>query len=250
MEILVLGNSDTQGRFVDGPTWSAVLRDALAAALNEPVSVTEIAFSAVSASGAAFAERKARELRPDVVVLPLGTFAFTVGFTWKRIERLFGKRIGARFRHAEEVFDRRTRESGDEPHRMNRVARKAIRRLVGTQPLISQAALTRNYAEIIGAIARVEDVDLVLVAYPPEQGGHVSVRNIDRKRAAFLEDIRKEALPRHYTVLDSAPLFSRAPAGDDLITADGFHLQRRGHELLGSAVAAAVAARQTVTARG
>ena len=248
MHLLVLGNSDTQGRFVDGPTWSGVLREWLSAEFSEPVTVTEVGFSAVSSAGAEFADRKVRELGPDVVVLPLGTFAFTVGFTWKRVERLFGKRIAARYRRGEEAFDRRTRERGNEPRRLNQLARKSIRRAIGTQPLVSQAQLTRNYLDIIRAIARHEDVDLVLVAYPPEQGRHVSVRNIERKRAEFLEAIGAEARQRHYTLLDSAPLFAGAPPGADLLTTDGFHLQRGGHELLGTAVARAVIARKTAAA--
>jgi lysophospholipase L1-like esterase len=245
LDILILGNSDTQGRFVDGPTWSGVLQSLLAADLDEPVTVTEVGFSAVSTSGAAYAERKVRELRPDLVVLPLGTFAFTVGFSWKRIESLFGKRIGARYRRTEEAFDRRTREPGNEPRRLNRLVRKTIRRAIGTRPLISQAELTRNYADIIRAVSRVEDVDLLLVAYPAEQGKHVSIRNIERRRAEFLREVGIEARQRHYRLLDSALLFDSAPPGDDLLTADGFHQQRRGHELLGRAVAEAVKCRRT-----
>lgn len=248
MNILVLGNSDTRGTFVDGPTWTAVLRMAVATRSGAPVDLSEVAFSAVSASGPAYAERKIRELRPDVVILPLGTFAFSVGFTWKRIERLFGKRIAARYRRAEEAFDRRTREPGNEPRRLNRLGRNAARRIVGTQPLVSQRQLTDSYLEVIRAVARVEDVDLLLVAYPPEQGKHVTIRNLAAKRAEFLAGIRAEASRRHYRLVDSAPLFAAAPPGDDLLTADGFHLQRRGHELLGLAVAEALNGREPAPA--
>lgn len=248
VRLLVLGNSDTQGRFVDGPTWSAVLRDTLRSDLDEAVELTETGFSAISAGAASFAERKVRELEPDVVVLPLGTFAFTVGFTWKRLERLFGRRIAQRYRRAEEAFDRRTREDGHEPRRVNRLARTAIRSALGTEPLISQATLRRNYADILRAIARIENVDVVLVAYPPEQGRHVTVRNVARRREEFLRDLTAEARSRHYGVVDTAPLFSSAPAGDALLTADGFHLQRHGHELVGAAVARFIATKKNTAA--
>lgn len=248
MRILVLGNSDTQGRFVDGLTWSGVVREVLAARLNEPVSLTEAGFSAVSSAGPVFAERRIRELEPDLVILPLGTFAFTVGFSWKRIERLFGKRIAARYRRAEEAFDRRTREPGNEPPRLNRLARKAVRRAIGTQPLLSQKQLTQNYTEIIHAISRIEDVELVLVAYPPEQGKHVTVRKIERRRAEFIAGISAAARQHRYIVVDSAPLFAAASPEAELLTADGFHLQRAGHELLGTAVATAIANRRATAA--
>ncbi|MEO8540985.1 MAG: GDSL-type esterase/lipase family protein [bacterium] len=243
MNILVLGNSDTQGVFSDGPTWSGIARDRVAANLAEEVVVTEAGFSAVSASGAAYAERKIRELSPDVVILPLGTFAFTVGFTWKRIEGLFGKRIAARYRRAEETFDRRTREKGEQPHRLNQAARKLIRRGIGTQPLISQKDLTKNYAEIIRVISRFEDTDLLLVAYPAERGRHVRVGRIEERRKGFLADVQAEANRHHYRLLDSGPLFAGGADDGTLLTADGFHLQRGGHELLGQAVAAAVVER-------
>lgn len=249
MHVLVLGNSDTQGRFVEGETWPGVVREVLSAQTDEPVTVTEAGFSAVSTAGAAFAERKIRELEPDLVILPLGTFAFTVGCTWKRVERLLGKRIGSRYRSAEEAFDRHTRDRGHEPPRLNRLARKTIRRAIGTQPLISQKRLTQNYTDIIHAVARVEHVDLVLVAYPPEEGKHVTVRHIARRRADFLRDITAAARQHRYAVVDSAPLFSAAAPGADLLTADGFHLQLAGHELLGTAVAAAITARRTAGAQ-
>ncbi len=248
MKILLLGNSDTQGIFVDGPTWAGVLREVLANDLGTEVTVTEVKFSAVSPAGPAYAERKVRELQPDLVVLPLGTFAFTVGFSWKRIERLFGERMGARYRRAEEAFDKRTRQAGDEPPRFNRAARKFVRRLIGTQPLTSQERLTANYGDVIRTISRIEDVDLLLVAYPAERGKHVTVRHIEQRRAAFLGDVGREAQLRHFGLLDSGPLFAAAPADPPLMTTDGFHLQRAGHELLGRAVAEAVLQRRGTAA--
>lgn len=239
----MLGNSDTQGVFVDGPTWSAVVRERVSAQVGGEVELTEVGFSAVGASGVAYAERKVRELSPDLVILPLGTFAFTVGFTWKRVERLAGKRIAERFRRAEESFDERTRAGRDQPHRLNRAARKLVRRLIGTQPLISQGDLTKNYAAIIRAFARFEDVDLLLVAYPAERGRYVRVRKIEDRRRRFLSDVRNEAEQHRYRLLDGGPLFDTAEDDGSLLTADGFHLQRGGHELLGQAVAAAVAHR-------
>jgi lysophospholipase L1-like esterase len=42
-------------------------------------------------------------------------------------------------------------------------------------------------------------------------------------------------------LLDSAPLFAGREHEDDIMTADGFHLQGAGHLVLGEAVAAAIA---------
>src|SRR6185436_9071833 len=87
VDILVLGNSDTRGDFAAGETWPGVAAAIVQAATGEPANVTERGYSATRPEAAAFAEASARELRPDIVVIPLGTFAFTVGFTWVRVER-------------------------------------------------------------------------------------------------------------------------------------------------------------------
>ena len=242
MNLLVLGNSDTRGKFAPGPTWTQVARERLSAA-DPGLVFAERGFSPIGDSATAYVERFLAEYRPDMVVLPLGTFAFTVGFTWPRIQRLLGRRIAARYRRAEEAFDTRTRPTGTPPGRLNTLVRKSARRVVGTQPILSRAALEAAYTRVLDALARLEDLDVLLVAYPAERGRLVKVRRIAEERQRFLDTIATIAARRHFRLLDSAPLFAGREDEDEIMTADGFHLERAGHALLGEAVAAALSAR-------
>jgi hypothetical protein len=70
MKILLLGNSDTSGAFFDGKTWTGYVRDGMAAALGRDVELRELGFSALGPTASAFAEKKVRELDPDIVLLP------------------------------------------------------------------------------------------------------------------------------------------------------------------------------------
>jgi hypothetical protein len=245
VKILVLGNSDTAGRFSEGETWTGVARDAIAAGSDGGVSLTEIRFSALGADSPKYAERKVREIQPDLVILPLGTFAFTVGFVWVRVRRLVGARPAAWYKRLEDGFDRRTRKGGGLRRTANRWARKAVRATVGAEPLTSRAALTESYRQILRTMSRIEDVDVLLVAYPLERGPSVvKARTAGQRRQKFLAEMAEEAEAHHHAILHCDQVFDRTDDGAALITPDGFHLSTAGHRVLGEAVAALVATRE------
>jgi hypothetical protein len=236
MRILVLGNSDTGAEFSGGKPWTEVARRAVASR-GADASLTEIPFSALGAGAPEYAERKLRELEPDVVILPLGTFAFTVGFVWVRVRTLFGERVARRYKRLEDRFDRRTRRAGGIQSLLNRGARRAARAVIGAQPLTTREALTENYRRILRAMARVEDVDVVVVAYPIEVGRFVVKGDIAQERRRFLAEVAAEAAAHRYALLDSDAVF--AGAGGQIVptTPDGFHLNGTAHRLLGEALA-------------
>ncbi len=238
-KVLVLGNSDTRGEFAPGPTWTAVAQARLNADSPE-YEFAERGFTPLGEGMPAFIERVLAQHEPDLVVLPLGTFLFTVGFSWPRIRKLFGARAANRYRQAEEQFDTKTRPAGAPPGRANSAARKTARRLVGTQPIMSRAALEASYGRVLDVLARHEDLDVLLVAYPAERGRLVKVRKIAAERQAFVDAIGALAARRHFRLLDSAPLFAGREDDDDIMTADGFHLQGAGHVVLGEAVAGVI----------
>jgi len=240
MQILVLGNSDTRGDFAAGQTWPWVAAAVLEADDGSPVSVVERGYSATRPEAAAYAETVARELRPDVVVVPLGTFAFTVGFTWVRVQRLFGKRVARWYRKTEAAVDVHTRDTARQPNRLGSAARTMMRRTVGTQPMTSWSALAGNYVEVIRALARVEDVEVLLVAYPPERGSSVTNRKAEDQRLRFLAAVGEEAARRHYRLVDSRSAYLDAPDPAELYTPDGFHSSLAGHVVLGTLVGKAV----------
>jgi hypothetical protein len=238
MKILVLGNSDTRGTFVSGPTWTNVARALIAARCDEDVSIDEVRFSAERPGSANFAGQRVAEAAADWVVVPVGTFAFAVGFTWVRVQRIFGKRIAAKYRRAEEVVDQRTRSSGESPGRVSVVLRRMTRAAIGTQPLTTAPRLTEAYCEVLRAVARVETAGVLVVFYPPEKGRYVRNRNYEKLRRGLIEAVSRDAAQHHFSILDSEPLFTEHAGPERLVTTDGFHLEKAGHELLGRAVAA------------
>jgi hypothetical protein len=236
LRVLVLGNSDTRGEFAPGPTWTQIAQSRLPS--DEFV---ERGFSPIGETAPAFVERLVQQHEPDLVVLPLGTFLFTVAFTWPRVRRLLGSRLASRYRQAEEAFDAKTRPVGEPPGRLNTFARRSARRLLGTRPIVRRHELEAAYERVLQVLARHEDLDVLLVAYPPERSRLVKVRRIDEERAAFLSHVGAFAAQRHFRLLDSEPLFAARSGDPQIMTADGFHLERQGHALLGAAVAAAIA---------
>ncbi|MEP7214674.1 MAG: SGNH/GDSL hydrolase family protein [Anaerolineaceae bacterium] len=244
MKILVLGNSDTAGMFAGASTWPRVAAELV---YGQGVAVTEfndVSFSAVGALGAAFAERKVRELEPDLVILPIGTWPYSVGFVWVQVRERFGVRAAKLYQRLERSFETRTGSGGGSPSpsksTINRAGRRFARTLIGARPLTTQEELTENYRQILRAIARIEAVEVLLVDYPAETGPLAKKKlSTPARRTRFLADIREEAEAHHYRLLVADDAFAAHPEGS-LITPDGFHLNEAGHRVLGDAAAAVI----------
>jgi lysophospholipase L1-like esterase len=96
---------------------------------------------------------------------------------------------------------------------------------------------------VLRALARLEDVAVLVVAYPPERGSAaVTAKNAAELRARFLEDVGREAAVHHYPLVDSLAAYRDAPNADELFTPDGFHSTLAGHRVLGVTVAAGILA--------
>lgn len=240
MKVLVLGNSDTAGLFSSGETWTRVLGQPLTASRPGIATLTEIPFAPIGAGAPAFAERKLRELEPDVVILPVGTFAFTVGFVWVRVQSLLGARAGRWFRRTEEAFDRRTRTPGMKSVGLNRFGRRAARFIFGARAMSTPGSLAESYGNILRALARTENVRVLVMVYPPESGPSLVKGDLTAKRARFLAAIEDEAMAHHFHLIRAECVFSSAADGQPTTTPDGFHLNAQGHRLLGTALAEAI----------
>lgn len=240
MKLLVLGNSDTAGLFSGGDTWTQVLRERLSGSGADAATVIEIRFSATGAGAAAFAQRKVREFEPDVVILPVGTFAFTVGFVWVRVRSLFGARVAGWFRRIEEGFDRRTRRPGMKSAGINRFGRRAARAVFGAQAMASAESLAESYCDVLRSMARAEEVRVVVMVYPPEGGPYLVRGNLAEKRSQFLAAVETESENHLYQVIRAEGVFAHKSGGKPMTTPDGFHLNAEGHRLLGEALAGAI----------
>ena len=68
MEILLLGDSDTAGIRIAGPSWPELLKADLDSDGGGAVTIHTVMFTPVPASAAAYAERRARERNVDMPI--------------------------------------------------------------------------------------------------------------------------------------------------------------------------------------
>jgi len=237
VKVLVLGNSDTAGLFSAGETWPSVLAARLRALSGGDVTLEEQGFWALKPADRTRAVERAREWDADVVVLPLGSFAFTVGFVWVRVRRLFGERAGRWFRSTERGFDDRTRRRGGVRAWTNGIARRAARTVIGVEAIHTAGETAEAYVAVVRALSRLEAVDVLLVEYPAERGPGVVGGDIVKRRREFMAAVRAEAQAHRYRLLTCAGTLGE---GDEFVTPDGYHLSPAGHARLGTAVADAI----------
>jgi len=244
MEILVLGDSDTSGRFTAGVSWPQLLQASLGKRLEQPVSVHTRGLSAVPPDAWKYAEKCVAEMKPDSVVLLVGTFGFTAKFTWLRVQQLFGKRAGRWYRRIEERFDSNTREASGTPRRVNVWARAAVRKLVRGKSLSTRERVTENYRAIFRALSRAEDAQVVILIYPG-LGQHARTGKGPELRRKFLVDMREAADQMRFGWVDLTPVFA-AHKDQDSLRIDDLHFSAEGHALIAAALEESVA-QPTVT---
>ncbi len=232
MKILVLSNSDTVGAMAAGPTWTERVRDTRPAS-DLPVTLTTMFFAPVGAGAASYVARKVVAGAADLVLVPIGTYAFTVGFVSKRVERLFGTRVAARYRRLERGFDQSTRGRGGVRSRLNGLARTFARRVIGTAPLATVSEVSNTYEQIFGSLARLEQALVVVVTYPPEGG--LGRRHLDERRQCF-KQLREAANRHHFAWVDGTEAVASLAPGEEAVTPDGFHLSPAGHRAMAEAV--------------
>jgi len=235
VKVLVLGNSDSSGEMMQGSTWPALLREAIEAREAEPVELEEARFSPLGRRGPGYALELVERSSPDLVILPVGTYAFTVGLVKTRLGQLFGPAVESRYSRAERWFDAKTRHRGPAGDRLNRLARRVGRTVIGTSPVSSVEAVTAAYRETFEWMAQAEAVQVVVVTYPPEPGG----RRVRRDRARCFEQLRPRATRLHFAWVDGEREVPPRWRGEKTITPDGFHLSAAGHRAMAAAIVAA-----------
>lgn len=246
MKILVLGTSDTSGRFAEGETWAAILAAGVEVRLGQPVELVEVPFTVLRPADARYAERKIEEHEPDVVMLSVGTAMFTVGFVSSRVEALFGQRAARRYRRWEERFDDRTRGRGRVADGLNAAARRVARTIIGTKTMSPEKDVTEGFRAVVDAIARHEHVQAVFVAAAPI-GAHHHRPGAAERRRRFLSAVERAVRERHFTSIEAEDAYRGRLSESEIKPRDPLHQGTEGHRVLGEylveAVAAAMAAK-------
>ncbi len=240
MKVLVLGDSDS-GAALGGVAWPQLVEARLAEAGDDEAEVTSVNFSAVPATAAEYGERRVREIGPDLVVLLVSTSGFTFRFVEARVRRIFGRRAARWAKRVESGFEAVSRGPTGETGRVNRVGRGLARGVVGTEPLTSRGDLTRNYEDVLMALARFEELDVVALVYPG-MGDHARRGNAPAERQLFLADIRRAVESHRFGWLLLNDVFGDS-ADARRYMLDGLHFNAAGQEAIAGAVFEMVAAR-------
>jgi hypothetical protein len=237
MRALVLGNSDTAGVFSGGETWTQIVRATLQESDPELV-FTDVTFSPLGTQAPGVAAGLVRDHEADLVILPVGTFAFTTTFTALRVRRLLGRRAARLYKRAENRFDNSTRQRGAWRDRLNRTVRRTVRTVVGADPLASPEASAAAYRAVLDALARDERCDVLVVAYPPEAPKFFEGRPA-AQRAGFLAEIERGVRDHHFRWVLGDDALRDLPPGVEILTRDGFHFNAEGHRRHAALVLAA-----------
>lgn len=236
MKVLVLGaNSAADGERVGGETWVHVVRDGLEQLADGVLDFELAAFAPFGEGAVAYGERRVRTSGPDLVLIPVGPYVFSFGFVWVRVRTLFGKRAAARYKRFEEGFDRRTRTDPTVASRANSWVRKGIRALVGTQPLATQSEVTACYSELLSVLARVEQVQVAVLAYP---GRAPAKRGASKGWPTFYSEMQRATESHHFIWVDGRDGFGATGAPADVLAGDGLHPSVRSNRIFGEAVLA------------
>jgi lysophospholipase L1-like esterase len=243
MKVLVLGDSDSEGRFLKGTTWPELLKTSLEARLESPVEIASVGFSAVTSTAPAYAEKRVNQHQPDVVVLLLGSFGFTAKFSWLRVKQVFGERAGRWYKAIEDSFDDNTRDKNAGRDRLNRAAHWVVPKVLPGKSLSTRAAVTRVYQEVFLALSRFEDAELIIMSYPGF-GAHARQGDAPRQRKLFFADMQAAAREHHIAWVDGVKAFEGVDRQS--VKSDELHFNSAGHEVMARAVEEAIVAGRAV----
>lgn len=209
MKILVFGNSDTGRAVATGPTWPELVRRDLAASSGAPVELIDRRFFPLPGS-LAYAAKLIDEVHPDLVLLPLNEYTFWGVSVELQIRHRLGARAASTFKSAERRFDRITRGKAGVLGSGNRVARNLARRTVGVRSSATATEVTQTYIEILRLLARVEDIQVVIVSYPLVPSPGLRSERMRSARTQFLNRVRSAAHSHHMASVDGDELVRKA----------------------------------------
>lgn len=237
MEILVLGDSNTEGTGSAGIGWPDLLKASLEERLGQPVTLRSTRLWVVGPDAAEVAAKRIEQSHPDIVILAVGAYAFTAKYVYLRMKHLFGDRASNWYKSMEVGFDQRTggaRSGG----RVNRFARSAIRRTIGTAPFASRKNVTEGYRAVFSTLARSESIEVIAMTYPG-RASHALSDEAKKERALFFPEIRKAAESHRFGWVDGADMFAGVAKVEGLYT-DGLHFDDGGQAIFARAMEAAV----------
>lgn len=215
MRILVLGDSTTAGAGLadrDG-RWPKLLAARLEELTGEPTVLSESVFHATSADAPGFAESKANDFEPDVVLMMVTGYGFRLRSVHAKVKRRYGERAARAVRWVEKRAEGREglAAQGRRRQKLYSFGRALAHRVVGTEPLATPAELFATYTRTFSLLARHEGLRIVTLHYfrPSYMGGpaeevssawqsHHDDAEVSRMSRDFNERIYADVRSRHF----------------------------------------------------
>ena len=176
MKVLILGASDTLGTYLPDPSQGTfnILARELPAALKEPVEVSHMRFYSHFKNAPQHALTNVRQRAPDITVIAAHSMAFSAPSVAGRLVQTFGWKTGRWLERRIWDVDRKARTSAV-VRRIRTPAKSLAHRTIGVAPYASVEDTIAHYAETIGLLARIEDMELlVLGTFQPRRDGDIA----------------------------------------------------------------------------
>ncbi|MGI8926726.1 MAG: hypothetical protein ACR2HN_08805 [Tepidiformaceae bacterium] len=249
MKILLLGNSDTAGQMIQGETWPELIRSGLERGTAARAALDEKRLAPYGPRAAAVVSEAAEASQPDIVILPLVTYAFAVGYVSLRVRQRFGERAYRWYLRAEGAMQRRTSGESRPARLANTWTQRLARKVIGVAPRATVEEVTETYLEIFRRLARLEDLQVLALSYPAfsEELQRLNPGMMTTTRR--FESVLREAGAGHrFLWADGEAALEAAGATATGVASDGSHLSVLGHHLYAEMVLQLLGASSAVTA--
>ena len=166
MHCLVLGHSGTAGFGLDSvaETWPALFERYLNHSNDTVWTVSAVPLFPVGNRAIDYALARVAEGLPDLVVLSLNAYPCVVPVVSANVRHRFGKRAERVYSRLERRLEKRADASHGPPAKTNQLAQRWARRVFGTRTMASVDEVGRVYAEILRGLARLEGVQVAVLA--------------------------------------------------------------------------------------
>ncbi len=234
MKVLIVGASDTLGTYLPDPSQGmrGILASELPVRLKQPVDVDHMRFFSHFPKAPEHAFANVRERAPDVTVLAAHSMAFATPSLGARLVHIFGWKAGRWIERRIWDADSRARKGGILAP-LRGPARAIAYRVIGTSTYTGVEETIRHYSETVNLLARIEDMQLVVVGtFQRRRDGDVAPHAQLNAALATVAAARRVAWVDRQAIVSSL--------GDDAFQANGEYSTPLLHRKVADAIMAAV----------
>ncbi len=176
MKVLIIGASDTLGTYLPDPSQGTfnILARELPLLMNQSVEVSHMRFYSHFPNAPEHALTNVRDRAPDITVVAAHSMAFATPSVGARLVHFFGWKTGRWLERRIWDADARARKGGILAP-LRRPSQRLAYRIIGTSTYASVEDTIRRYGETIGLLARIEDMQLLILGtFQPRRDGDVT----------------------------------------------------------------------------